>query len=495
MAAAIEGAQVDVDTALRIESRYLVDLICHQQFKDMTQAFFFDLQAITAGGSRPAGHAPWRATRVAVLGAGMMGAGIAYSTAKAGIDVVLKDTDLARADKGKAYSKSLLDKAISKGRSTVGASATRCWRASPRPTSLDDLAGCDLVIEAVFEDAALKHRVLGETESAVAADALLCSNTSTLPITGLAEGVQRRGRLLRSALLLTGRQDAAGRDHRGRADVRRGAGEGVRLRAGDRQDADRGRRLPRLLHLAGVRHAGDGGCGAARRGVQPGVDRAGRDAGRLPGSAAGDAGRAHAHAAAAHRGRGAQGGRGRGASAHACTPAWRWSTRWSSEHDRRRQGGRRRASTTTRPTAPSGCGRGCGTRSVRRPAATARSRSRTCRSGCCSRWRWRRRAASTKVCSRSTADANVGSIMGIGFPAAARRRGAVRPRLPGWPDRRGLRRPRRAAGGGVRRPLHPARRPSPDPRLRPARFTGYPVKSSRTQRNDSGFAHLSLGTQ
>ena len=120
LAAAVEGAQVDVDTALRIESRYLVDLICHQQFKDMTQAFFFDLQAITSGGSRPQGYEPWRATRVAVVGAGMMGAGIAYSTAKAGIDVVLKDTELARAEKGKAYSRSLLDKAIASGRSTDG---------------------------------------------------------------------------------------------------------------------------------------------------------------------------------------------------------------------------------------------------------------------------------------------------------------------------------------------------------------------------------------
>ena len=191
MAAAVEGAQVDLDTALRIESRYLVDLICHQQFKDMSQAFFFDLQAINAGGSRPRGYERWRATRVAVLGAGMMGAGIAYSTAKAGIDVVLKDTDVERAEKGKAYSKSLLDKAIGKGRSSADERDSLLARIHPTD-SLDDLAGCDLVIEAVFEDADLKHRVLGETERAVAADALLCSNTSTLPITGLAEGVQRR---------------------------------------------------------------------------------------------------------------------------------------------------------------------------------------------------------------------------------------------------------------------------------------------------------------
>ncbi len=191
MAAAVEGAQVDFDTALRIESRYLVDLICHQQFKDMSQAFFFDLQAINSGGSRPRGYEPWRAARVAVIGAGMMGAGIAYSTARAGIDVVLKDTDVERAEEGKAYSKSLLDKAIGKGRSSADKRDSVLARIHPTH-SLDDLAGCDLVIEAVFEDADLKHRVLGETERAVADDALLCSNTSTLPITGLAEGVRRR---------------------------------------------------------------------------------------------------------------------------------------------------------------------------------------------------------------------------------------------------------------------------------------------------------------
>ncbi len=191
MAAAVEGAQVDIDTALRIESRYLVDLICHQQFKNMTQAFFFDLQSITAGGSRPDGHDQWRPTRVAVLGAGMMGAGIAYATAKAGFDVVLKDTDTARAEKGKAHSKSLLDRGIEKARGTEAQRDELLARIHPTD-SLGDLAGCDLVVEAVFEDAALKHRVLGETEPAVAGDALLCSNTSTLPITGLAEGVQRR---------------------------------------------------------------------------------------------------------------------------------------------------------------------------------------------------------------------------------------------------------------------------------------------------------------
>ena len=195
LAAAVEGAQVDVDTASRIESRYLVDLICHQQFKNMTQAFFFDMQAIGAGASRPRGHGSWRPSKVAVLGAGMMGAGIAYSFARAGIDVVLKDTDTTRAEKGKAYAQSVQDKAISAGRSTEEKRDALVGRITATD-SLHDLAGCDLVIEAVFEDAELKHRVLSETESAVATGALLASNTSTLPIGGLARGVERRSEFL-----------------------------------------------------------------------------------------------------------------------------------------------------------------------------------------------------------------------------------------------------------------------------------------------------------
>ncbi|MGA9100792.1 enoyl-CoA hydratase-related protein, partial [Aeromicrobium sp.] len=110
MSAAVEGAQVDFDTASRIESRYLIGLIVGQQFKNMTQAFFFDLGSINAGGSRPEGIEPRKFTKVAVLGAGMMGAGIAYVSAKAGMEVVLKDVDLAAAEKGKAYSEKLLAK-------------------------------------------------------------------------------------------------------------------------------------------------------------------------------------------------------------------------------------------------------------------------------------------------------------------------------------------------------------------------------------------------
>ena len=190
MAAAIEGAQVDFETATRIESRYLAHLIVGSNSKNMIQAFFFDLQAINSGLLRPEGVPPFKATKVGVLGAGMMGAGIAYSCARAGMQVVLKDVSQEAADKGKSYSERLLAKAVERGRSTEEKKAEVLDRitATSEP---GDLAGCDLVIEAVFEDPSLKEKVFGEIQDVVNPDALLCSNTSTLPITELAHGVDR----------------------------------------------------------------------------------------------------------------------------------------------------------------------------------------------------------------------------------------------------------------------------------------------------------------
>jgi len=190
MSASVEGAQVDFDTASRIESRYLVNLLIGQQFKNMTQAFFFDLGAINAGGSRPDGHPERKAEKLAILGAGMMGAGIAYEAARAGIEVVLKDVSVEAAEKGKSYSDKLLTKQVERGRLTQEKKDEILGRI--RPTAdYADLAGCDFVVEAVFESVELKHSVFGELEPIVAGDALLGSNTSTLPITLLAEGVTR----------------------------------------------------------------------------------------------------------------------------------------------------------------------------------------------------------------------------------------------------------------------------------------------------------------
>ena len=190
LSAAVEGAQVDFDTASRIESRYLTRLIVGQNSKNMIQAFFFDLQAINAGKLRPEGPAQFRATRLGVLGAGMMGAGIAYSAARSGIDVVLKDVSIEAAEKGRSYSATVLDKAIARGKMTEEKKAEILARITPTADPAD-LAGCDAVIEAVFEDPALKAQVYGEIQHVVNPDALLASNTSTLPISELAGGVDR----------------------------------------------------------------------------------------------------------------------------------------------------------------------------------------------------------------------------------------------------------------------------------------------------------------
>ncbi|MFE3943985.1 3-hydroxyacyl-CoA dehydrogenase NAD-binding domain-containing protein [Streptomyces sp. NPDC059118] len=190
LAAAVEGSQVDFETALTIEARYFTELVTGQVAKNMIQAFFFDLQAVNSGASRPKGIEERQVTKVAVLGAGMMGAGIAYSCARAGIDVVLKDVSAEAAAKGKAYSEKLLDKALSRGRTTEATRDELLARIVPTADPAD-LAGCDAVIEAVFEDTALKHKVFQEIQDIIEPDALLCSNTSTLPITVLAEGVSR----------------------------------------------------------------------------------------------------------------------------------------------------------------------------------------------------------------------------------------------------------------------------------------------------------------
>jgi 3-hydroxyacyl-CoA dehydrogenase / enoyl-CoA hydratase / 3-hydroxybutyryl-CoA epimerase len=191
LAAAVEGAQVDFDTASRIESRYFAQLVTGQVAKNMIQAFFFDLQTINGGGSRPDGIGKTPINKIGVLGAGMMGAGIAYVSAKAGYDVVLKDVSIEAAEKGKGYSEKLEAKALERGRTTEEKSKTLLGRITPTADPAD-FKGVDFVIEAVFESQDLKHKVFQEIEDVVEPNALLGSNTSTLPITGLATGVKRQ---------------------------------------------------------------------------------------------------------------------------------------------------------------------------------------------------------------------------------------------------------------------------------------------------------------
>ncbi len=186
MAAAVEGAQVDIDTALTIESRYFTYLATGQVSKNMIGTFWHGLNAIKSGASRPKDIAKWQAQKVGILGAGMMGAGIAYVSASKGICVVLKDVSIEAAEKGKAYSQKLLDKKVSQGR--LNPEKRDQILANIQATAdATDLQGCDLLIEAVFENHELKAKVTQEAERYLTANGIFASNTSTLPISGLAQ--------------------------------------------------------------------------------------------------------------------------------------------------------------------------------------------------------------------------------------------------------------------------------------------------------------------
>ncbi|MCB1697575.1 MAG: enoyl-CoA hydratase/isomerase family protein [Halioglobus sp.] len=187
---AVEAARLDFDTALDVESRGLTYLAVTPQAKNMISTFFFGMNKVNGGASRPQGIAPTTTRKLGVLGAGMMGQGIAYVSAAAGIEVVLKDVSIEAADKGKAYSQKLLEKQVARGRMTQEQMAAVLGLI--KPTADDaDLRGCDLIIEAVFENMDLKHRITRATEGCLAENGVWGSNTSTLPITQLAEASDR----------------------------------------------------------------------------------------------------------------------------------------------------------------------------------------------------------------------------------------------------------------------------------------------------------------
>ena len=183
---AVSAMRVDFDTAMRIESRGLTELALTPVAKNMINTFFFNLNQINGGASRPKDIPPQKTEKLGVLGAGMMGQGIAYVSAMAGIEVVLKDISLEAAEKGKAYSENLLNKRVERGR--MSAEQAQQILALIKPTAEnDDLDDCDLIIEAVFENMALKHDITKELETHLAEGGVWGSNTSTLPITQLAE--------------------------------------------------------------------------------------------------------------------------------------------------------------------------------------------------------------------------------------------------------------------------------------------------------------------
>ena len=190
LAAMVEGAQVDFDTALRIESRYLAKLIVSPVAKNMINTFFFNMNAIKGGQSRPKWEGRYAPKQVGILGAGMMGAGIAYAQASRGIATVLRDVSQDKAESGKAYSARLTQSRVEKGRLSPHDQAALLARITPTE-SVKDLQGCELIIEAVFENRELKARVTKEAEGMLAPGGFFASNTSTLPITGLAKASAR----------------------------------------------------------------------------------------------------------------------------------------------------------------------------------------------------------------------------------------------------------------------------------------------------------------
>jgi len=190
LSAVFEGGLLDFENASVVESRYFAACAMSPESRNLIGTLWYQLNGIKKGASRPAAVPTTTVRKLGVLGAGMMGAGIAYVAARAGIDVTLLDTTQQAAERGKAYSSALLDKAVKKSRSTPEKREALLARISP-VTGYPALAGCDLVIEAVFEDRTLKAQVTKQAEAVLAPDAVFASNTSTLPITGLARASTR----------------------------------------------------------------------------------------------------------------------------------------------------------------------------------------------------------------------------------------------------------------------------------------------------------------
>lgn len=190
LSSVFEGCLTDIDNGLKIESRFFVACALSDVFKNMINTLWTQLNSIKKGQSRPEGFERSKVSKVGILGAGMMGAGIAYVSAKAGMEVVLLDTAIEGAEKGKSHSTKLLDKAISRGRSTE-AKKQALLDLIKTTTSYDDLEGCDLIIEAVFEDVDIKAECTRKSEAVIPDNAIYASNTSTLPITELARASKR----------------------------------------------------------------------------------------------------------------------------------------------------------------------------------------------------------------------------------------------------------------------------------------------------------------
>jgi len=190
LSAIYEGVQVPIDAALRIEARYFTKVVMDPVSMNMVRSLFVNMQALSKGARRPKEFDKYDVKKIGILGAGLMGAGIAYVTAKAGIEVVLIDMDQEAAEKGKEYSIKILDKQLSKKRTTEEKKEKLLSLITPT-TDYALLQGADLIVEAVFENRDIKAEVTAKAEDQIAETAVFGSNTSTLPITGLAENSKR----------------------------------------------------------------------------------------------------------------------------------------------------------------------------------------------------------------------------------------------------------------------------------------------------------------
>ncbi len=190
LSALVEGAAVDFETASRIESRYFAHLAAGQVSTNMINAFWTQFNQIKKGQSRPQNIPPQATQKVGVLGAGMMGHGIAYVSAAAGLTVVLTDATPAAAEAGLAKIGKIVEKSVRRGRLTAEKGAGILAKITAT-ADYSQLAGCDLIIEAVFENRALKAQVTQQAEAVMDATGVFASNTSTLPITGLATASHR----------------------------------------------------------------------------------------------------------------------------------------------------------------------------------------------------------------------------------------------------------------------------------------------------------------
>src|SRR6187401_2513855 len=195
MSCVYEGLQLPIDAALRVESRYFTQILRSKEAAAMIRSLFMSMQELNKGARRPQSVPPTKVKKIAVIGAGFMGASVGYVSAQAGIDVVLVDRDQESADKGKGHAKGMIDELIKKGRAKEADRETILGRISAT-ADYDVLKDCDLIIEAVFEDRKVKAETYAKAQPLLKPDAIFASNTSTLPINSLAEEFKDQGKFL-----------------------------------------------------------------------------------------------------------------------------------------------------------------------------------------------------------------------------------------------------------------------------------------------------------